>query len=261
MAFFRSILSVPLIACSVFAMSGALRTPSVASGSEPQSAVTAPSGSLMIYVSDFDLDVLQRKPTGRTPRRNPPATPGSTSSASAASSKKANSSYSSSGASRSPSSPDDSKEITPADQANALVNTVSESLIRALHEAGYQAQRLPAGTALPKLGLRLRGVFAEADESNRARRLLIGGEPVSPTILLFVGVNNLSRPEQPLYVLADPPYPDPRHGPVITVTSYAPAARFELSREPSDEELNKMSRQIAADLTALLGSNSLSLPQ
>jgi hypothetical protein len=214
----------------------------------------------MIYVSDFDLDVLQRKSTDRTPRRNPPPTPGNTSSASAASSKKANSS-STSRASRSSSSSDDSKEITPADQANALVNAVSESLIRALHESGYQAQRLPASSALPKLGLRLRGVFAEADEQNRARRLLIGGEPVAATMLLFVGVNNLSRPEQPLYVLADPPYPDTRHGPVITVTSYAPAARFELSRDPGDEEINKISRQIAADLTALIGSNRLSLPQ
>ena len=148
--------------------------------------------------------------------------------------------------------------MTPADQANALINVVSESLIRALQEVGYRAQRLPASSAIPKVGLRLRGVFAEADERNRARRLLIGGDPVTGNMLLFVGVNDLSRPEQPLYQLADPPYPDPRHGPVITVTSYAPAIRFELSREPSDEELNKISRQVAAGLTALLDSNRLS---
>jgi len=164
-------------------------------------------------------------------------------------------------ASRTSSDTDTSTEQTPADRANALINAVSENLIRALTQAGYDARRLPAGSALPTTGLRLRGVFAEADERNRARRLLVGGEPVGANLILFVGVNNLARPEQPLYQLADPPEPDPRHGPVITVTSYAPAARFELSREPSDDELKKISSNIAASLTALVNANHLSLSQ
>lgn len=135
---------------------------------------------------------------------------------------------------------------------------MSENLIRALTEAGYRARRLQAGASLPNLGLRLRGVFAETDEKNRARRLLVGGEPQSPNMLLFVGVNNLARPEQPLYELANPPAQDARHGPVITVTSYAPSSRFELSRDPSGEELQKIASRIVADLTALLNANNLS---
>ena len=81
------------------------------------------------------------------------------------------------------------------------------------------------------------------------------------TVRRPVGVNVLKTPEQPLYELADPPANDPRHGPVITVTSYAPAARYELSRDPSGEELQKISRQIAADLSALVNANRLSLAQ
>jgi hypothetical protein len=134
---------------------------------------------------------------------------------------------------------------------------MSENLVRALNQAGYNAGRLPAGKPVPKTGLRIRGVFAEADENNRARRLLIGGDPTGPKIVLFVGVNNLAQPEQPLYELANPPIPDSRHGPVITVTSYAPAARFELSRDPADDEFKKIATQIAADLTALLNANPL----
>jgi hypothetical protein len=134
---------------------------------------------------------------------------------------------------------------------------MSENLVRALNQAGYKAGRLPAGKPVPKTGLRIRGVFAEADENNRARRLLIGGDPTGPKIVLFVGVNNLAQPEQPLYELANPPIPDSRHGPVITVTSYAPAARFELSRDPADDEFKKIATQIAADLTALLNANPL----
>jgi hypothetical protein len=158
-------------------------------------------------------------------------------------------------------SSDGSEEETPAEQANALVHAVSDNIIRALTKAGYDARRLQPGVQPPQQGLRIRGVFAEADEQNRARRLLVGGEPVGPNIILYVGVNNLKTPEQPLYELADPPAPDPRHGPVITVTSYAPAERFEMSRDPSDDELKKIAAQIAADFTALVNANRLSFAQ
>src|SRR5207245_9088963 len=84
------------------------------------------------------------------------------------------------------------------------------NLIRALRQAGYDARRLLGGAALPKLGLRILGVFAEADERNRARRLLVGGEPVAPKMLLFVGVNSLTRPEQSLYDIAKPHAKAPR---------------------------------------------------
>jgi hypothetical protein len=212
---------------------------------------------MVVYVSDFDLDVAFRKPSPKpAPHTSPPPAPrrtivspsgvrrGRPSSASDASD-----------------SPDGSTEQTPAEQATALVNDVSENLIRALTEAGYDARRLAKGETPPQRGLRIRGVFAEADEQNRARRLLVGGVPVSPNMILFVGVNNLTRPEQPLYELADPPANDPRHGPVITITSYAPAERFELSRDPSGDELKKIAAKITADLTALLNVNRLPLAQ
>jgi hypothetical protein len=76
-------------------------------------------------------------------------------------------------------------------------------------------------------------------------------------MILYVGVNNLAKDEQPLYEIASPPSPDARYGPVITVTSYAPAARFELAKEPTDDELKKIANQIAADLDSLLTANPL----
>ena len=231
---------------------------------EPQPANASPASSVIVYVSDFDLDVLYAKVPRRPPQHtSPPATSGSPSS-SVLNTPKASSSAPLSSTPRTaptPNTSDSSSEETPADRANALVNAMAENLVRALRQAGYDARRLPAATSLPRVGLRIRGVFAEADERNRARRLLVGGEPVSPNMLLFVGVNNLARQEQPLYALANPPANDPRHGPVITVTSYAPATRFELGRDPSGEELQKISAQIAADLTALLNANRLSLAQ
>ena len=231
---------------------------------EPSPALLQPAaavqvGALTVYVSDFDLDVVHRKPSPKPEPRSsrPSRTRGSSRSSSGVPRPPA----ATSGPSESQSSDlsEVSAEETPADQANALVKAVSDHLIRALTEAGYDARRVSAGVALPQQGVRLRGVFAEADEQNRARRLLVGGEPLGPNIIVYVGVNNLKAPEQPLYELASPPAPDPGHGPVITVTSYAPAERFELSRDPSGDELKKMAAKIAADLTALVAANPLSL--
>lgn len=231
---------------------------------QAQLASTSRSNAIIVYVSDFDLDVLYAKVPARTPPRSSPPANSASSSSPGSTTPKTTSSAPKPNARRvaaAPDASDSSAEETTADRANALVNAMSENLIKSLTEAGYRARRLPAGASLPNLGLRLRGVFAETDEKNRARRLLVGGEAVSPNMLLFVGVNNLARPEQPLYELANPPVPVPRHGPVITVTSYAPASRFELSRDPSDEELQKIAGRIVADLTALLNANSLSFQQ
>lgn len=255
---------LPFLALSVATQAAPQQSSPELSSLQPSSgaaASAAPTDAPVVYVSDFDLDVAQPKPTRKPPARHtspasasrsPSGVPrtGPSATSEAASSQNADTDAS-----------DTSKEETPADQANTLVKVVSENIIRALTQAGFDARRLDASAPLPKTGVRVRGVFAEADEMNRARRLLVGGEPVGPKLILYVGVNNLKGPEQPLYVLADPPVKDPRHGPVITVTSYAPAARYEMSRDPSGEELQKVSQQIAADLGTLVSANRLTLSQ
>jgi len=262
---------LPFLALPVAAQSIPLQPSPGPNSPETPPAAAAPADTPVVYVSDFDLDVVKRKPAPK--RQVPPTSPHSKPSKTSSSASRGVSGVPRTGPSPASESTslesentnadasEDSKEETPADQANTLVKAVSENLIRALTQAGFDARRADANAALPKSGVRIRGVFAEADEMNRARRLLVGGEPVGPNIILYVGVNNLKSPAQPLYVLADPPYPDPRHGPVITVTSYSPAARYELPRDPSGEELQKVSKKIAADLSALVGANHLSLAQ
>ena len=241
-----------------------------ASSNQLPSSGASPAKSMVVYVSDFELDVRP----GKAPRRAPPVNSSRRNSASrsspgapASDTSNVSPTTSKGTSSRRPGRPQSSErttdsepEETPEQRATALVDAMSESLLAALEKAGYQPQRLRAGAALPSVGLRIRGVFAEADERNRARRLLVGGDPIGPNMLLFVGVNDLVHPEQPLYQLANLPANDPstndgKHGPIITVTSYAPAARFEMSSSPSDEEFEKIASEITADLTALLNSN------
>ena len=180
----------------------------------PQAAATAPANAPVVYVSFFDLDVAPDSKPRKKPATRSTAASGGRSTSNTSTTKKSPSTSEKPGQAA-----DADSEETAADIANALLYAMSDSLMRALEQAGYSVERLPSGAALPKTGLRIRGVFAEADEQNRARRLLVGGEAVSPNMILFVGVNNLGRPEQPLYELANPPINDARHGPVITVTS------------------------------------------
>jgi hypothetical protein len=135
------------------------------------------------------------------------------------------------------------------------VNALSENLVRTLEKFGYAVRRLRNGEAPPHAGLRIRGVFAEPDEQNRVRRLLVGSDSTTPKMLLYVGVDDLARPEQPLYELAKPPNNDARHGPVITVTSFSPVARYEMDKNPSDDDFKKITGDIVTGLSALLRAN------
>lgn len=265
MTLIRIMVLLPLVTLPVAAQSAPQQSVELDSPRPPAAlaAPAAPAGAPVVYVSDFDLDVVQRKPSpkARASRTSVPSKPASTSRSPSGVPRTGPSPPPEPATSRSTESAETSDEETPADQANTLVKAVSENLIRALTQAGFDARRLSGGAPLPQQGIRVTGVFAEADEQNRARRLLVGGEPAGGNLILYVGINNLKNPQQRLYELADPPAPDPRHGPVITVTSYAPAARYELSRDPSGEELQKISRQIAADLGALVTANRLTLAQ
>jgi len=220
------------------------------------------TGSKIVYVSDFELDVVRRRVEKNSTRgTTADAAPDEASRASPTESRDSSNSTptgSSSKTSRPPVSarPADSQaDDTANERANALVTVMSENLLRTLGKAGYTVRRLRAGEALPQAGLRIRGVFAEADEQNRIRRLLVGSDSPTPKMLLYVGVDDLARPEQPLYELAKPPSSDGRHGPVITVTSFSPVARFEMDKNPSDDDIKKITGDIVADLNALLRAN------
>ena len=258
---FRLVLLLPLIASNAGADAGPRPPKSAAAPHKRQTTNAAPANSPVVYVSDFELDVFRGKPERSGQPRTSPSSTSSKSSGAAPSMPRTAPSSTSSNAQPSVGSTDSQREDTPTERAQALVNAMSESLVKTLEKAGYTVRRLRPGDARPATGLRIRGVFAEADEQNRVRRLLVGSDSVTPKMLLYVGVNNLARPEQPLYELANPPSNDSRHGPVITLTSYSPAARFEMSKNATEEDFKKIASEIAADLSALLNANPLTVAQ
>jgi hypothetical protein len=248
---------LPLLASCALAVSSPSPAKPALNSRQSQASNGSPASSMVVYVSDFELEVLN----GRVPRRPTTRTstsPTSSSASSVPSTTQKNTPPGSSSKKPTPVPTTDSQaDETPTEQADKLVNIVAESLVTALEKAGYKVKRLRTGQALPAEGLRIRGVFAEPDEQNRVRRLLVGTDPMTPKMLLYVGVNNLSRPQQPLYELANPPSNDAKHGPVITVTSYSPAVRFEMDRNAEDDDFKKIASEIVADLNALLIANPM----
>ena len=188
-----------------------------------------PSKSTAVYVSDFDLDIWPGKPIS-----------GSPATASTSGQK---------------------KKETPAEQANRLVESVSANLLSAFEKAGYTARRLRAGEPRPEKGLRIQGVFAQVDEQSRVRRALIGSGLEPARLQLFVSVSNLGSPDQKPYEIAEAKSADGRYGPVITVSPYAPVAKFEMDKDTGEQGLKDLGVKMVAGLTALLNANPMSAPR
>jgi hypothetical protein len=152
---------------------------------------------------------------------------------------------------KTPPTPDE-PEI-PSVRARRLMDFFATTLVETLQKGGYMARRARGGTSAK--GALIRGVFAEPDEQNRIRRTLLGGTSVKSRFFLYVGIFNQSRPDQPLYQLAAEQPGGSQYGPVIMLNSYLPLAKYELDKNPTEEDVRKICAQIAASLTALLGAN------
>lgn len=144
-------------------------------------------------------------------------------------------------------------------QARRLMDFFAATMLETLQKGGYTARR--ARSASPPKGALLRGVFAEPDEKNRIRRTLLGGTSINPKFFLYVGIFNLARPDQPLYQLAAEQPGGSQFGPVITLNTFIPLAKYELDKNPTEEDVRKICSQIAASLTALLAANPSAFAQ
>jgi len=201
----------------------------------PQTADASPT-AVPVFVSDFELYSVPPPPNSPKPQAAPqnqtPKTP-----------------------------PASGDPELPSVQARRLMDFFATTMVDTLHKSGYTVRRA-RGATLPK-GALLRGVFAEPDEKNRIRRTLLGGTSANFKFFLYVGIFNLARPDQPLYQLAPEQEQSvsSQFGPVITLNNYIPLAKYELDKNPTEEDIRKICGQIAASLTALLAANPAAFSQ
>jgi len=147
----------------------------------------------------------------------------------------------------------------PSVQARRVVDAFATTLADAFQKDGYRAARQTGD--LPSAGVLLEGVFAEADRRNRIRRAILGAGSPGPTFILYVGVFNLSRQDQPLYQAAPVQSADSHYGPVISLNAYVPMVKFEVPKEPTEEDVRKICEQIVSQLTSLLVRNPEAISQ
>ena len=147
----------------------------------------------------------------------------------------------------------------PSAQARRLIDFFAMTLLQTLTKRAFNATRA-AGQA-PASGVQIRGVFAEPDAMNRIRRALLGSGAPNTHFLLYVGIFNLGKQEQPLYVPAPVQQASNEYGPVITLNTYVPLAKYEVDKNPTEEDVQKICNQIAASLTTLLANNSNAFSQ
>ena len=91
----------------------------------------------------------------------------------------------------------------PASEARKLVNLMATDIVQDLTKAGYKAQRLTSTDLRPAEGVWVHGVFTEISEGNRMQRAVIGFGAGQAKMDLFVTMNDLSRPDKPLYTSAE----------------------------------------------------------
>jgi len=184
--------------------------------------------SVPVYVSDFELNSVPVTPKPKTPpsaqqKEKPPA----------------------------PFVYEDTDQ--PSAQARRLTDFFAAALVQALSKKGFSATRLtgPGGQS----GAQIRGVFTEPDPLNRIRRALLGGGAPNVRFLLYVGIFNLRRQSQPLYLPATTQEASNDYGPIITLNNYIPLAKYEVDKNPTEDDVGKICNQIAVSLATLLANN------
>src|SRR6266478_2536599 len=204
---------------------------------KPQSADASTTTTVPIMVDDFELFSVPPPPN---PSKTPATAPNQQRPKTA------------------PTDADTDADV-PSVQAHRLVDFFAATLVETLQKSGYNVRRTRGQN--PNEGALLRGVFAEPDKRNRIRRALFGGPSANSKFFLYVGILNLARPDQPLYQLAPEQPSGVQLGPIITLNNYIPMAKYELDKNPTEEDVRKICAQIAASLTALLAANSNAFSQ
>jgi hypothetical protein len=136
----------------------------------------------------------------------------------------------------------------PASEAKKLVNDMANDIVNDVKKAGYKAQRLSASDPKPSSGVWVHGVFTELDEGNRMRRAVIGFGAGESKMTLYVTMNDLAHPEQPLYNASENGDSGKKVGAAITMNPYVAAAKFVMEKNAPEKTIKKTAGEISQDL-------------
>lgn len=145
----------------------------------------------------------------------------------------------------------------PAQQAQHIVNLMSDSLVDDFQKAGYTAKRLPAGDTPSGDGYIVKGVFTEVDEGNRVRRAVIGFGAGEVKMQLYVDVSDATHPQQNLYTLDQNDTSNKRPGAAITMNPIVAGAKFVMEKNASDKTVKKTAKQASDEVVQKINSGAV----
>lgn len=140
------------------------------------------------------------------------------------------------------------REQDPATQAKKMVDLMATDIVNGLRKAGYKAERLGTTNARPSTGVWVHGVFTELDEGNRIHRAVIGFGSGEAKMQLYVTLNDLSHPEQPLYNVSQSEDSGRKVGAAITLNPYVAAAKFVMEKNAPEKTVKKTALEISSDI-------------
>jgi hypothetical protein len=140
------------------------------------------------------------------------------------------------------------KNQDPAAEAKKMVDSMASDIVGDLKKAGYKAQRLAASEVKPETGVWVHGVFTELDEGNRRRRAVIGFGAGEAKMDLFVTMNDLANPGQPLYNVSESGDSGKKVGAAITLNPYVAAAKFVMEKNAPEKTIKKTASDISNDV-------------
>lgn len=136
----------------------------------------------------------------------------------------------------------------PAEQAQHIVNLMSDSLVSDFQKAGYIAQRVAPGSESIGAGYLVKGVFTEVDQGNRVRRAVIGFGAGQVNMQLYVNVSDAAHPQENLYTLDKDDTSGEKPGAVITMNPIAAGAKFVMEKNASDKVVKKTAKEISDEV-------------
>ena len=144
----------------------------------------------------------------------------------------------------------------PAQQAQHIVNLMSNSLVSDFQKAGYIAQRGSLGSEMGA-GYLVKGVFTEVDQGNRVRRAVIGFGAGQVNMQLYVNVSDAAHPQENLYTLDKDDTSSKKPGAVITMNPIAAGAKFVMEKNASDKVVKKTAKQISEEVIQKINAGAV----
>lgn len=137
-------------------------------------------------------------------------------------------------------------------QAAKLVNVMSDKLVDEFDDEGFAAQRLAPGSPRPNQGWLVTGVFTQIDSGNRVRRAIIGFGSGKTEIQVYATLQDLSKPDQPLYQVDGSGQKGNMPGAILMMNPYALAAKFVMSKKDLEKSVKKAAGEIAEQVVKKL---------